>query len=155
VKAVRKGDPLHARDPSPHQTPRLAERRDTVGIRDVIQAAQDGDEVSMAALENAAKWIATSALGALINMFNPSLILLDGDIVREYHGFVKVIRKWINNSSLYANWVRTGLEYNTLTPVNCHFQLPLVLPLISMITSLVSTRENQSLIVPNEVKRNE
>jgi predicted NBD/HSP70 family sugar kinase len=109
VEAVRKGDPLHARDPNSHQTPRLAERRDIVGIRDVIQAAKDGDEISKAALENAAKWIATSALGALINIFNPSLILLDGDIVREYHGFVKVILKRINNSSLHANWA--GLQH--------------------------------------------
>jgi predicted NBD/HSP70 family sugar kinase len=108
VKDAREGYSLYARDTNAHQTPRLAEYGDIVGIRDVIQAAQDGDEASKAALENAAKWIATPALGALINIFNLSLILLDGDIVREYHDFMEVILKRTRNSSLHVNW--TGVQ---------------------------------------------
>lgn len=114
VKDARKGYSLYARDPNTHQTPQLAEYEDTVGIKEVIQAAQDGDEASKAALENAARWIATSALGALINIFNPSLILLDGDVVREYHDFIKIILKQAENSSLHVNWTGVQIKKSTM-----------------------------------------
>lgn len=78
------------------------------------------DEASKAALESAAEWIATTALGALINIFNPSLILLDGDIVREYHDFNEVIDERTRNSSLHANW--TGVRIKT-----CELDFPVAL----------------------------
>lgn len=105
------GHSLHARNPYSYRIPILASRTGTKEIRDVIQAAQDGDEASRAALESAAEWIATIAVGGLINCSNPSLILLDGDIVREYDDFMPMIHRQAKMSSLETNWNAVQIKY--------------------------------------------
>lgn len=50
-------------------------------IAKVVQAAKNGDEASRAALEGAGKRIGR-ALGNLINLFDPEMIVLDGGVIR-------------------------------------------------------------------------
>lgn len=142
VQDARKGYSLSTKNPTSYQTPTLAGRVDTVGIRDVIQAAQYGDEASKAALESAAEWIASTALGVLINVFNPSLILLDGDIVRQYHDFIEIVHKQARNASLHANW--TGVQIKP-----CELDFPVALGTVAHVIDSI-TGKRQSVPFPNK-----
>lgn len=63
-----------------HDAPRLA-CRDDVDIADVLRAAVEGDPASCAAIRSAGEQIGI-ALAGLVNLFNPSLILVDGSVAR-------------------------------------------------------------------------
>jgi len=62
--------------------PPALSRYTDVDMADVILAARRGDMASRAALEYAGKRIGTAIGSYLINVFNPSMILLDGGTIR-------------------------------------------------------------------------
>src|SRR5262249_41745148 len=73
----------------------------TTDIADVVQAALDGDAASRAAIERAGEHIGV-ALAGLINLVNPSVILLDGGIARAGDLLLVPVRRAIASRSLAA-----------------------------------------------------
>lgn len=78
----------------------LAGRQD-VDVADVVVAAQDGDAACRAALERAGELIGV-ALASLVNLFGPSVILLDGSVARAGDLVLDPIRRALTTRSLPA-----------------------------------------------------
>lgn len=74
---------------------------DVVDISDVVQAAQAGDIASRAAIERAGERLGI-ALAGVVNLVNPSLILLDGGVARAGELLIEPIRRAIATRSLAA-----------------------------------------------------
>lgn len=72
-----------------------------VDIADVVQAAQTNDAASQAAIMRAGELIGI-ALAGLVNLVNPSLILLDGGVARAGGLLIEPIRRAIAARSLAA-----------------------------------------------------
>ena len=72
-----------------------------VDISDVVRAAQEGDSASRAAIERAGERLGI-ALAGLVNLVNPSLILLDGGVARSGELLIEPIRRSIAARSLAA-----------------------------------------------------
>ncbi len=68
-------------------------------IADVVQAALDGDRASLAAIERAGEHIGV-ALASLVNLINPSLILVDGAVARAGELLLGPIRRAVASRSL-------------------------------------------------------
>ena len=79
-----------------------------VDITDVIQAAQNGNAASLAALEHAGERIGV-ALAGLINLFNPSTIVIGGGVARAGELFFAPIRRAASSRSLPAAWKGTRI----------------------------------------------
>src|SRR5579864_3935252 len=79
-----------------------------VDITDVIQAAQNGNAASLAALEHAGERIGV-ALAGLINLFNPSTIVIGGGVARAGELFFNPIRSAASSRSLPAAWKGTRI----------------------------------------------
>lgn len=82
--------------------------RDEVDISEVIQAAQNGDAASWAALEHAGERVGV-ALAGLINLFNPSLIIIGGGVAHAGEIFLAPLRRSASSSSLPAAWKGTRI----------------------------------------------
>lgn len=80
----------------------------TVDVADVVQAALDGDPASRAAIERAGELIGV-ALAGLINLVNPSVILVDGGVARAGELLLGPIRRAIAVRSLSAASANTSL----------------------------------------------
>lgn len=74
---------------------------DAVDISDVVRAAQAGDAASRAAIERAGERLGI-ALAGVVNLVNPSLILLDGGVARAGELLIDPIRRAIAARSLAA-----------------------------------------------------
>lgn len=79
-----------------------------VDVADVVQAALDGDPASRAAIERAGELIGV-ALASLINLVNPSVILVDGGVARAGELLLGPIRRAIAARSLSAASANTSL----------------------------------------------
>ncbi|MGH2515186.1 MAG: ROK family protein, partial [Ktedonobacterales bacterium] len=78
----------------------LADRRD-VDVADVVLAAQHGDAACRAAVERAGELIGV-ALASLVNLFSPSVILLDGSVARAGDLVLDPVRRALVARSLPA-----------------------------------------------------
>jgi predicted NBD/HSP70 family sugar kinase len=87
-------------------------------MADVIIAAQEEDDTkSRDALERAGKHIGKAIGSCLINIYNPSMILLDGGSVRPSKGdtvyrnnfLLKSLRQSAQDSSMAVNWAGTQI----------------------------------------------
>ena len=78
-------------------------------VADVVQAALAGDTVAQEAIERAGYHIGI-ALAGLVNIFNPSLILLDGSMARAGEFLLGPIRQGIARRSLAASSATTRIE---------------------------------------------
>ena len=76
-------------------------------ITDVLQAAREGDTACIAALTRAGERIG-AAIVNLINMFNPSVIVIDGSIARAGEVFFTTLQRVAETASLPA--ARVGLQ---------------------------------------------
>jgi predicted NBD/HSP70 family sugar kinase len=78
-------------------------------VADVVLAALAGDKVAQEAIERAGYHIGI-ALAGLVNIFNPSLILLDGSMARAGEFLLEPIRQGIARRSLAASSAATRIE---------------------------------------------
>jgi predicted NBD/HSP70 family sugar kinase len=86
-------------------------------IADVILAADEGDAASRAALEAAGRYIGIAIGRNLINMYNPSVILLDGGVIRVQEGgdfrmnelLLATLRQSAQDSALPQAWAGTEI----------------------------------------------
>lgn len=74
---------------------------DEIDVAEVIQAALRGDRACQSAIERAAAMIGV-ALAGLVNLVNPSVVLLDGGVARAGELFFGPIREAIRERSLLA-----------------------------------------------------
>jgi predicted NBD/HSP70 family sugar kinase len=72
-----------------------------VDVAEVIQAALQGDQACQAAVRRAAELIGV-AMAGLVNLVNPSVILLDGSVARAGELLLGPIREAIRERSLLA-----------------------------------------------------
>ena len=77
-------------------------------IMEVIKAAQNGDANCIAAFEQAGTYIG-QALAHLINLLNPSLIVIDGSVVAAGDLLLKPLRKAAEAASMQACWESTRI----------------------------------------------
>ena len=74
---------------------------------DVARAARAGDELATAILENAGTYLGL-AMGTLVNLFNPQLIVLGGSVIKSGNLLVGPMRRSMRASSWKAS--RRGLR---------------------------------------------
>ncbi|MFI5274332.1 MAG: ROK family protein, partial [Ktedonobacterales bacterium] len=91
-----------------HASPALA-AGDNLDIADVVRAAQAGDPASCAAIARAGDLIGI-ALAGLVNLINPSLIVIDGGVARAGELFIAPIRAAIVARSLAAASAAVRIE---------------------------------------------
>ncbi len=84
-------------------------RTGPLDVADVVHAALAGDTVAQEAIERAGYHIGI-ALAGLVNIFNPSLILLDGSMARAGEFLLGPIRQGIARRSLAASSAATRIE---------------------------------------------
>jgi glucokinase len=77
------------------------------GAEDVVLAARAGDELASAILETAGTYLGI-AMGTLINLFNPQLIVLGGSVLRAGAPLLRPMRRSLTSSSWKAS--RRGLR---------------------------------------------
>ncbi len=77
-------------------------------LADVVYAAQNGNAACVAAIEAAGERIGV-ALAGLINLFNPSVILVDGGVARAGELLLAPLRRTAAARSLPAAWARTAI----------------------------------------------
>jgi glucokinase len=77
------------------------------GAEDVARAARAGDELANAILENAGTYLGI-AMGTLVNLFNPQLIVLGGSVVNAGAPLLRPMRQSMTASSWKAS--RRGLR---------------------------------------------
>jgi predicted NBD/HSP70 family sugar kinase len=78
-------------------------------VADVVQAALAGDKAAQEAIQRAGYHIGI-ALAGLVNIFNPSLILLDGSMARAGELLLEPIRQGIARRGLAASSAITKVE---------------------------------------------
>ncbi|MEO6206651.1 MAG: ROK family transcriptional regulator [Candidatus Limnocylindrales bacterium] len=84
------------------RSPRLLTALDqngTVTAEDVARAASFGDPVAVAMLQAAGRWVG-SMLASVVNLFNPSLIVIGGGVANSPDLFLAAIRESIYRRSL-------------------------------------------------------
>jgi len=75
--------------------------------QDVVRAARAGDELATSILENAGRYLGV-AMGTLVNLFNPQLIVLGGSVIKAGNLLLRPMRRSMNASSWKA--ARRGLR---------------------------------------------
>jgi predicted NBD/HSP70 family sugar kinase/DNA-binding MarR family transcriptional regulator len=80
----------------------------------VIEAAQNGNVTCAGALERAGRYLGV-ALASLINLLNPSLIVLDGSVIQAGELVMQALRTSAENHSLPASFAHTRI-----TPAECN-----------------------------------
>ncbi|MGO8947770.1 MAG: ROK family protein [Ktedonobacterales bacterium] len=103
-------DALHATSLRRNQGDAAADRHNVspllsgsghIDVADVVMAALDGDAASRAAIERAGELIGIG-LATLVNLFNPTVILLDGSVTRAEQLALNPIQKALGSRSLRA-----------------------------------------------------
>lgn len=82
-------------------------------ISQVLYEAQNGNEACAAALKHAGKQLGI-ALGTLINLLNPEMIVLDGTMLRKNELFFQSVYEYAQKTSLHATWHPTRIVYSQL-----------------------------------------
>ncbi len=82
-------------------------RLEAPSAEDVVRAARAGDELAMSILETAGSYLGI-ALGTLVNLFNPQLIVLGGSVLKAGPLLLKPMRRSMIASSWKA--ARRGLR---------------------------------------------
>jgi predicted NBD/HSP70 family sugar kinase len=103
-------------------SPALANFTHKVDMADVIQKADEGDEACQAALKSAGKRIGIVIGSSLLNIYNPSTILLDGGAIRveEEGGFrvnerlLAALRESAKACTLQAAWAGVEISASQL-----------------------------------------
>src|SRR5256714_4146728 len=80
---------------------------ENIHAEDVARAARAGDELANAILENAGTYLGL-AMGTLVNLFNPQLIVLGGRVIKTGNLLLRPMRRSMNASSWKAS--RRGLR---------------------------------------------
>jgi glucokinase-like ROK family protein len=107
-------------------------------LDEVLHAARQGEAASLAALEQAGAHIGV-ALASLINIFNPSAIIIDGGIARQGEIFLDSLQRSAAEASLPSAWQGTSIIAGSLgqlsvaigavyTVINSFFDLPDISP---------------------------
>ncbi len=130
VKDACNGISLRTSYPNSTQTPVLAGSIDKVDIAKVIQAAQNNDAASQAALQHAGEWIGR-ALGTVINLFNPSMVLLDGDVIRKTDFLFEALQHYAQELSLHATW--SGVKIKI-----CKLEKPVAVGAVANVIDFIS-----------------
>ncbi len=112
VEDARRGLSLLAGEPGRGTVPALAEHENT-DISDVVQAARHGDAASIAALARAGELLGV-ALAGLINLFNPSHIIIGGGVARADELLLASLRRAASSRSLPAAWQGTRIVFGQL-----------------------------------------
>ena len=97
--AIARDGELAARDGRSPRLRRVLQERDAVTAEDVAQAAAHGDPVCVALLQGAGTRIG-SMLAAVVNFFNPSLIVIGGGMGQSGDRFLASIRETVYRRSL-------------------------------------------------------
>lgn len=109
VEDARRGLSLASRQQAGEvlSPPALA-ARNNIDITDVIQAAQSSDAASLAALERAGERLGV-AIAGLINLFNPSHVIIGGGVARAGELLLDPLRRAASSRSLPAAWKGTHI----------------------------------------------
>jgi len=106
--------PAIVRDANARRAPG-AQPRALTDIADVVRAALEGDTAARAAIQGAGNHIGV-ALAGLVNLMNPSLILVDGGVARAGELLLEPIRRVIVARSLKAGSATTRVLLGELGP---------------------------------------
>jgi predicted NBD/HSP70 family sugar kinase len=93
--------------PRARVNPQLADR-DDIDINDVLHAADAGDLGARLALQTAGRAIGT-AVGTLITMLNPEVVILDGPTVRMGRYLLDAVQEEAARQAMPANWAATRI----------------------------------------------
>lgn len=88
------------------------ENINNITFEDVVNAANDNDELSINVIKNAGKYIGR-AIGILINVFNPEKVILTGKILLVKDIIQDDISKNAYDSSIKENYDKTEIVYST------------------------------------------
>lgn len=115
------------------------EKQHLVDITDVIAAAQHGDTACRSAIEHAGERIGI-ALAGLINLFNPSIIVIGGGVTRADELFLHPLRQAASSRSLPAAWKGTQIVLSNLDDTAVSFgAVSLVLDTLFHVPSTFTT----------------
>lgn len=109
VEAIASGTGITraVREAAPRTPSSVLHRIESPTAEDVTRAAKAGDELATSILENAGVYLGI-ALGTLINLFNPELIVLGGSVLKSGRPLLQPMRKSMIASSWKAS--RRGLR---------------------------------------------
>src|SRR5437868_11090476 len=109
VEAVASGTGIAhaARDAAPRTPGSALHRIENPTPEDVVRAARAGDVLANTILETAGTYLGI-ALGTLVNLFNPQLIVLGGSVLKAGRPLLQPMRRSMNASSWRAS--RRGLR---------------------------------------------
>ncbi len=93
IAAMRRGEPTAL---ASHRTP------DAITALDVAEAARRGDHLSQQILHNAGLLIGT-AIATLVNLFNPSLVVIGGGVAQVGDLLLEPVRQTVEKRSLRAS----------------------------------------------------
>ena len=68
-------------------------------VRDVVRSARSGDPVAWAALQKIAHWLGVGA-GALVNVFNPAIIVFGGALAEVFRGAAPIVRAGLDSTAM-------------------------------------------------------
>ena len=109
VEAIASGTGISraARELAPQTPSSVLHKLEIPGAEDVARAARAGDPLATSILENAGAYLGI-AMGTLINLFNPQLIVLGGSVLRAGSPLLQPMRLSMTASSWKAS--RRGLR---------------------------------------------
>jgi glucokinase len=109
VEAIASGTGISraARELAPQTPGSVLHELMSPGAEDVARAARSGDTLATSILENAGAYLGI-AIGTLINLFNPQLIVLGGSVLKAGAPLLRPMRRSMNASSWKAS--RRGLR---------------------------------------------
>ncbi|HEX6233779.1 MAG TPA: ROK family protein [Jiangellaceae bacterium] len=70
-------------------------------VRDVVRAAQQQDPIAAAAVEKAAHWLGVGT-GALVNVFNPAIIVFGGALAEVFRAATPIVRAGLDSTAMAA-----------------------------------------------------
>ncbi len=85
---------------------------DSVDIGRVLQAAEEGDEVARAALEDTARYLGIGAAN-LVSIFNPELVIVGGILSRAGSILLPIVAQTLRERTLYQLHDKTRVELAT------------------------------------------
>jgi glucokinase len=109
VEAIASGTGIGraARELAPQTPSSVLHRLENPGPEDVARAARAGDALATSILENAGAYLGI-AIGTLVNLFNPQLIVLGGSVLKAGAPLLRPMRRSMTASSWKAS--RRGLR---------------------------------------------
>ncbi|MBU2704813.1 ROK family protein [Zooshikella marina] len=79
-----------------------------VTIKDICQAALNGDELCQAVIKRVGNYLGL-AIATVINLFNPQMIIIAGDIVKAQHFLFPSIKKQMEDKALQSFACKTRI----------------------------------------------